>query len=243
MILKIFFSLFTLIIFNANAQIKCSENSNLVILIDLSSPLDQPSEIAYATLSKKLIDSAPSGGRLSVYAIKLNSEEVGKKADFEICVPDYEKMKGEKYRNRAKDKFKQQVEPELIKLGKVYIPANKSPILENIFKISHAVFLRSATNDGQTLLILSDFIQFSEIANFYKEVPSYSKISLNKDFSAWMPKVKSIKLKMVALNSDDSKKVDLHKIREFWLEYSKTNFKQCGYSGINQAAVSFENDC
>jgi hypothetical protein len=243
MIIRIIISIIALTTFNAHAQKRCQNGPNLVVLLDLSSPLDKPSEIAYATLSRKIIDTAPSGGRLSFYTIKLKSEEVEKKPDFEICVPEFEKMKGEKFKSRAKDKFIQQVEPELIKIGKVYLPANKSPILENIFKISHVVFLRSAASEGQTLLVLSDFIQYSEIANFYKEIPSYLTFSTNKNTSAWMPKVNSVKLRLVALNSDDSKKVDLHKIREFWLEYSKANFKQCGYSGINQAAVSFENDC
>lgn len=230
---------------SVHAQKECSGNtiSNVSILLDLSEPLDQPSTIAYNTFSRRIIEILPSGGKLNVYTIKLNAEDVNKKPDFEVCIPDFDKMKGEIYRNRAKKKFEDQVLPKLEKLGSVITSAKKSPILENIFKISHSTFLQSGLAPNQRLIVISDMIQFSELADFYKDIPSYSLFASTPKASSWLPRVNPVKLNLIILNSSSSNKLDLKKIRGFWLDYSKNNFKPCGFSGINDVSVSFKNDC
>lgn len=230
---------------SVHAQKECEGTAapNFSILIDLSEPLDQPSKIAFNTFSRRLIEVLPSGGKLNIYTIKLNSEEVGKKPDFEICIPDFDKMKGEIYKNRAKKKFEDQVLPKIEELGQVFTPAKRSPILENIFKISHSTFLKNGLSLNQSLIVISDMVQFSELADFYKEIPSYSLFSTNPKNSSWLPRANTVKLNLIILNTASSNKLDLKKIRAFWLDYAKNNFKSCGFSGINEVSVSFKNDC
>jgi hypothetical protein len=163
----------------------------------LSEPLDQPTSIAYATLSRKIINSLPSGGVLNIYAIKANAEEVEKKSDYEVCVPDFAAMKGEKYRERAKKKFENEIYPVMEKIGSTIVSAKKSPILENIFKISHSTFLKGPNSDNNTMIVISDLVQFSELANFYKEIPSYQAFNSNKQASSWLPKIRDVKLHLI----------------------------------------------
>lgn len=228
-----------------HAQKTCTKTSTpqISILIDLSEPLDPPTAIAFSTFSQKIVDSVPSGGKLNVYTIKLNAEDVEKKPDYEICVPDFKGMKGDKFRERAKQKFEQQVLPNLEKLGNTVVSAKKSPIIENIFKISHATILKAGPSEQHSLIVISDFVQYSELADFYKDVPAYEQFTINQRSGAWLPKVGGAKMHMVLLSNASSAKVDLKKVRVFWLEYAKSNFKQCGFSGINEASVSFKNDC
>jgi len=230
---------------NAYAQKVCTNPGipQFSILIDLSEPFDTPTAIAFSTLTRKIVDSLPSGGKLNVYTIKTNAEEVGKKPDYEICIPDFSSMKGNKFREKAKIKFEDEAMPNLEKLGNTISSAQKSPIIENIFKISHANFLKSTTRENHTLLLISDLIQYSDLSNFYKEVPSYSTFSSDQRGGSWLPKVNPTKMHIVVLSNASSSKLDLKKVRAFWLDYSRSNFKQCSFSGINEASVSFKNDC
>jgi hypothetical protein len=234
-----------LLCLQANAQKQCatSNSPNFSVLLDLSEPLDPPSLIAFNTFAKRMLEVMPSGGKFNVYTIKLNAEDVEKKPDFEICIPDFDSMKGITYKNRAKQKFQEQVLPKLEELGQVVTPAKKSPILENIFKISHATFLKNGLTQNQTLVVVSDLVQFSDLTDFYKDIPSYKSFSGSNRVSSWLPKVNTVKLNLILLNTSSSNKVDLKKIRNFWMDYSKNNFKECVFSGINEVAVSFKNDC
>lgn len=228
----------------AYGQTICKNSSAYVsILIDLSEPLDQPTSIAYTTLSGKIINSLPSGGVLNIYVMKSNAEEVDRKSDFEFCVPDFNGMKGEKYRERAKKKFENEVFPVMEKLGVTVTAAKKSPILENIFKISHRTFLKAPPSENNTMIVISDFVQFSELANFYKEIPSYQTFIDNRQLSSWLPKIRNVKMHLIMINNTSSSRLDSKKIRSFWLDYARNNFKQCGFSGINEASVSFQNEC
>jgi hypothetical protein len=225
-------------------QTICKNSSaHISILIDLSEPLDQPTAIAYTTLSGKIINSLPSGGVLNLYVMKSNAEEVERKSDYEFCIPDFNGMKGEKYRERAKKKFENEVFPIMEKIGVTITSAKKSPILENIFKISHRTFLKAPPNDNNTMIVISDFVQFSELANFYKDIPSYQAFSDNRQLNSWLPKIKNVKMHLIMLNNASSSNMDSKKIRSFWLDYARNNFKQCGFSGINEASVSFKNEC
>jgi hypothetical protein len=152
-------------------------------------------------------------------------------------------MKGDKYRERARSRFENEVSPILEKLSITLTPATKSPILENIFKISHATFLRGAKNDNNAMIVISDLVQYSEVANFYKEIPNFKDFIKNPQSNSWMPQAKDVRLNLILLSNSNSSKLDSKKIRSFWLDYSRHNFKQCGFSGINEAAVSFKNEC
>ena len=243
--LALFIISFALTTIHAYAQMSCKNTSGaqVSILIDLSEPLDQPTSIAYSTLSTKIIRSLPSGGVLNLYTIKPNAEDVAKKADYEICIPDFTSMKGEKYRERARIKFENEVFPIMEKLGSTVLAAKKSPILENIFKISHSTFLKANPNDANSLIVISDLVQYSELVDFYKEIPTYQAFAGNQRMNSWLPKTITVKMNLILLNSSSSVKTDMKRIRAFWLDYSKANFKQCGFSGINEASVSFKNEC
>lgn len=237
--------IFSAVFNHVHAQKTCTKpfTPQISILIDLSEPLDKPTAIAFSTFSKKIVDSVPSGGRLNVYTIKLNAEEVDEKPDYEICIPDFKNMKGDKYRERAKQKFEQEVLPNLERLGNTVVSAKKSPIIENIFKISHATMLKVGPSEQHSLIVISDFVQYSDLADFYKDIPNYEAFAANQRSSAWLPKVGGTKMHMILLNNASSSKINLKKVRGFWLDYAKSNFKQCGFSGINEASVSFKNDC
>jgi hypothetical protein len=226
-------------------QTNCKNASigQISVLMDLSEPLDQPTLIAYTTLSIKIVRALPSGGVLNLYSIKPNAEDVAKKPDYEFCIPDFNSMKGDKYRERARLKFENEVLPAMEKLGSSISQAKKSPILENIFKISHSTFLKNLSNESNSLIVISDFVQFSEIVDFYKDVPTYQSLSTNQKINTWFPKVGNVKMHLILLNNSSSVRVDPKKIRSFWLDYARQNFKQCGFSGINEASVGFKNDC
>jgi hypothetical protein len=212
------------------------------VLLDLSEPFDIPSKIAFETLTQKILNSLPSGSKLSIFTIKTNSVDA-ESPDFSICVPDFESMKGEKYKERALLKFFNNAAPEINKISNTISYAQKSPIIENIFKISHSTFLKSTTKSNQTLIVISDLIQYSDLTNFYTTQPSYTNFISNKNSASWLPKLNNVNIQLILINSESSKKVDLKKIRSFWLDYSKNNFIPCGFSGLNEAAVSFKNDC
>jgi hypothetical protein len=229
----------------AYAEKQCTgdNRSHFIVLLDLSEPLDQPSNIAYKTLAKKIVAALPSEAKLSVYTIKPNAEDVNKNPDFGACVPNFNSMKGERFKARSQAKFEDYVLPQLEKLGESISPAKRSPILENIFKITHANFLRTSSGQNHTLVVISDLVQYSEIADFYHDIPDYNRLSLTGRFASWIPKANEVKLHLVLLNSPSARTVDQKKLREFWLAYSKSNYKQCGFSGLNQIASEYKNEC
>jgi len=227
----------------AHAQGQCAGQSQVVLFLDLSEPLDQPSEIAYNTLVRRVVSTLPSNSKLSVYTMRLNAEDISKSPDYEKCVPDFESMKGAKFKARSIEKFEKEVIPKLESVAKSVNPARRSPILENIYKIAHKDFHRGSASIPHTLIVVSDLIQFSDLGDFYTEVPNFSQFMTSPKATTWMPFANGVSLHLILLNSPSSRSVDQRKIREFWLDYSKRNFKLCGFSGINQSVAEFKNGC
>ena len=224
----------------SNKKCDGANASQFSILLDLSEPLDKPSSIAFETLSQKMIDALPSGGKLNVYTIKTNAEEVDE-PDFTECIPDFDNIKGKILKKKAIKHFHTKLQPEFKKISKVVIPSKSSPILENLFKISHSDFLRSTKDNKHTMVVISDLVQNSNLADFYKDIPSYD--SFKKISTSWLPNANSVEIYLILINSPSSSKTELLKIRNFWLDYSKNNFKFCGFSGLNEAAAQFNVTC
>ena len=91
------------------------------------------------------------------------------------------------------------------------------------------------------MVVISDLVQNSNLADFYKDIPSYD--SFKKISTSWLPNANSVEIYLILINSPSSSKTELLKIRNFWLDYSKNNFKFCGFSGLNEAAAQFSVTC
>lgn len=219
----------------------------VAVLIDLSEPVasnsNNPIKISLHTLFMRIALSAPSRAPIAIFAIRSDAQEL-KEPDAIVCTPDFDLMKGEVFKARAQERYKQDILSSVDKVISLGALSGQSPILENIYRITHLSLLsKNKKEEAQgVLIVISDLIQNKETTtfNFYKSIPNYLQTSSLPKVSAWLPKAKSIDMHLITMPTPSSTNVNINSLRRYWLDYSSDNFRLKNYSTLNEAAISFK---
>ena len=243
----IYFLLISFTPFSYAAKSDCKndvKSENLVVIVDLSDDLDEPSSIAFKTLAGKIAKIAPPGGMLYVYDLNkisnINSSEVT------ICIPAFTKLTGDKLKERKEKEFLKIVESTFNDLSNSKNRnLSNSPIIEGIYKLTLQVFNKNGTSAKGKLLIISDLEQNTNLISFYKSgIPVYKEWQSTSESKAWTVSMPSVKFTSIVIQrAQKNPKVNLEKLRDFWLDYAGNNFQKCGFMGLNQAAVELKYEC
>ncbi len=219
------------------------EGPVLAVLVDVSEPLSLPAQLAFSSLTQRLIAISPEGGALAVYSIDVASSDTGQER-ARLCIPNFSEYKGEKFKQRKLEKFQSQLVAIMQEVASLPASAKNPPILESVFKMVHKQFFGGRAIRTGRVVVVSDFIQNSEAGNFYRTVPAYDSWAKSVAGRQWAVQAKAIGFTAVALPRQNfSNDAALTKIRSFWLDYMKTNFTFCGWSGLNNAATEVADVC
>lgn len=218
---------------------------NLVVIVDISDPFDEPSSYAFKSLSGRIAKIAPPGGMLFIYDLNKITGNIAS-AELSICVPSFSNLAGEKLKQRKEKEFLNSVSIVFEKLSKSNNEnLSKSPILEGIYKVGLQVFNKDGVSKNGRIILISDLEQNSNLISFYKNgVPDYKDWRATSDSSAWTISMPAVKFTSVLIQrAQKNQKLNMSKVRAFWLDYANNNFNKCGFLGLNQSAVELNNEC
>ena len=170
----------------------------------------------------------------------INSSEVT------ICIPAFTKLTGDKLKERKEKEFLKIVESTFNDLSNSKNRnLSNSPIIEGIYKLTLQVFNKNGTSAKGRLLIISDLEQNTNLISFYKNgIPVYKDWLSTSESKAWTVSMPSVKFTSIVIQrAQKNPKVNLEKLRDFWLDYAGNNFQKCGFIGLNQAAVELKYEC
>lgn len=231
-----------------DACIETAPNYVTAVLVDVSTPLDQPSLLAYETFVDKIISSSPDHSRVDVYRITDGSTGLEEPA-ISKCKPAPEsRFAGAKYwEKRQRLEFVDPVKSALMSLGQTPVGGQTSPILESIYKISLRSFAGkyapvkstdSVAPYGGRLIVISDFIQNSKLINFYGgAIPKYSAWRETVDGRKWVSHFGSIDAQAVIIPREKPNQLSASG-RDFFYGYFKNNFRCIWMSDMLTAAHS-----
>ena len=231
-----------------DACIETTSNYVTAVLVDVSSPLDPPSLLAYETLVDKIISSSPDHSRVDVYKIADGSTGLEEPA-ISKCKPAPEtRFAGAKYwEKRQRLEFVEPVKSVLMSLGQTPVGGQTSPILESIYKISLRSFagkyapaksMNTTAPYGGRLIVISDFIQNSKLINFYSgAIPKYSAWRESVDGRKWVSNFGSIDAQAVIIPREKPNQLTPPG-RDFFYGYFKNNFRCIWMSDMLTAAKS-----
>lgn len=222
-----------------------SSNNNLVVIVDISDPFDEPSSYAFKSLSGRISKIAPPGGMLYIYDLNKISGNLAS-AELSICVPSFTSLTGEILKQRKEKEFLQSVGLIFDKLSKLNnYNLTTSPILEGVYKVGFQVFNKDGLSRKGRIILISDLEQNSNLISFYKNgIPDYKDWRAVPDSSAWVISLPSVKFTSVLIQrSQKNQKVNMSKLRSFWLDYAGSNFQKCGFMGLNQTATELNDEC
>lgn len=243
-----FYLAITGVIFNTNAFANnCIQAASSVtaVIFDISDPLSTPANLAFDSVIKRLVDEVEEGGRLDVYFIKDGIEVTGNPTGF-FCKPERPLGGGGElsFNKRLKVQF---VNPAISTLnrGKEAGTSSKtSPILESIFNVGLKSF--SKTNTHKThwgkIVVISDLLQNSNIASFYRLIPQYKDLSNQKEFTAWSRPIEKVGLELIMLSSHAQSSKQGKELIQFWSAYGSENFCNVRLIPISQAMKGWKVD-
>lgn len=234
---------------NVNAaKSDCSNSSDLeklVVIIDLSDTLDEPSKYAFKSLANKIAKIAPPGGILDIYDMN-NISPNKNSSELSVCVPSFTSLTGEKLKQRKEKEFLKSVELAFDRISSSNNSAQTtSPVIESIYKIIFNAFNTNGISQRGRLIVISDFEQNTKLISFYKnDIPNYKDWKSLPESKAWLVSMPSVKFTSVIIQrAQKNSRVNLEKLRLFWLDYANSNFSKCGFIGLSQAAVELKNEC
>lgn len=222
------------------------------VLVDVSTPLDQPSALAFGTLVDKIIASSPNHSRVDVYKIADGSTGLDEPI-ISKCKPAPDSMfAGQKFwEKRQSNEFDGPLRKSLISLGDMPSGGQTSPILESIYKISLRSFEgryapiqpkdAGGSRDIQTvyggrLIVVSDFMQNTKLLNFYTgNVPKYTAWRETVDGRKWVASHAKIDAQAVIIPREKPNQLSLPG-RDFFHAYFASNYRCVRMSDLVTAA-------
>lgn len=198
------------------------------VLIDVSEPLDQPAQMIFKKLAQKIITESPSASRLDIYKIG-NGAKDGFQPELSLCKP--EKFgnwftTGEKfYKKKMQNEFIGPALKELVDLSNEPFPGQRSPILESFFSISLKSFIDASGQENLgKVIVISDFMQHSELLSFYKQnIPMYKDFKVGSNGRSWVRNFGRVSFEAVVIPRNGASKLPV-KGRDFFIDYFSDNF-------------------
>ena len=196
------------------------------VLVDVSEPLDPPAQMIFEKLIQKIITESPHASRLDIYKIGKGAKD-GFEPEESICKPEKfgdSFTTGEKFYEKKMLKMKLSASKRLTELSKELSLGDTSPILESFFSISLKSFVdKSGQRIPGKVIVISDFMQNSELLNFYKQkIPTYKDFKASSNGHSWVRSFGKVSLEAVVIPRNGASKLPI-KGRDFFIDYFKDN--------------------
>lgn len=226
----------------------CIQKSTSVtaVIFDVSDPLSEPASLAFDSFIARIVDEVEEGGRLDVYFIKDGASPTGNPSAY-FCKPERPFAGGEiLFKRKLQVQF---VSPALavLKKGKQTSASSKtSPIVESVFNVGLKSFSKITAHKEHwgKIVVISDLLQNSKLANFYSGIPSYEKFSKRREFIALSQPLEKVGLELVMLSSESHSSLQGRDLFSFWGGYGAEHFCAVKISPISRSMKGWKvDDC
>ncbi len=228
LILVVFAILVFLFIYYTQNTIKkdgngCPKDNQLIserwiVLVDTTSVFKENEKLALENLAESLTSVAPMFTEISIYSL---GDEIISKSNLlaNACNPGDPNEINEwvdsarKIRNQFNYKFKAKIENS-IKSASQSKGADQSPIIKSLQTLS---LLELDTKKPKRLYIISDFLENSDIFNFYNEIPNYDHLSQSGFLNDKYASLFNTQIFLMILPNDY--KIQTDRFYKFWRSY------------------------
>ena len=197
------------------------------VLVDVSEPLNRPSQMIFEKLAQKIITDSPNSSRIDIYKIGSGSN-TNLEPELSLCKPPENNnslFSGKIFlKNKMQKEFINPLSKELKSLSIASTSSQESPILETFFSISIKSFInQSGQQIPGKVIVISDFMQNSELLNFYKqEIPTYKDFKASSNGRSWVRNFAMVSFEAVVIPRNDTSKLPI-KGRDFFIGYFADN--------------------
>lgn len=217
------------------------------VLIDISDPLNEPAALVYERTTERLLSEVPHGGRLDIYFIRVDTKSI-QPPTSSFCKPLIPPGGGQVYwERRIRKTFLEPGKQALMQALQATASAETSPIIESIYNISLTSFVGSdgAEIPGK-LIVISDFLQNSQLANFYRQpLPSFKALRNSADGLQWLRSSKRTGIELILIPSTPNTRTQQStEFQRFWVDYATDLFCDNNFRLLKDSVTSWRpNGC
>jgi len=221
----------------ANSCIKNPKSVSAVIF-DLSEPLSEVASLSVDSLILRIVDEVEEGGRLDVYVIRDGVKVTGSPLG-RFCKPERPLAGGEVAFKRLMYTQFSGPSLSLLRRGKDTQSASEvSPVIESIYNVGLKSFPLTGSNEKKfwgKIIVISDLIQNSELASFYKRIPRYDDLNPSVEFVSWSRRMPRIGLELLMIPSSRHSSLQGRALFNFWMSYGAEQFCEVNLKPVSRA--------